>query len=220
MEMRVARSRGELEAAIALVHAEYRKRGYVADEGGLGVLLHKALRRAATFVCVETPGVVAATATVVPDSPLGLPMDECYAAEMASLRGHGSCCEVVMLASSSEAFGTRATRSAVPPIFSFFKVLLDYSMRVLAADFMCIAVNPRHAAAFDYILFEPLGGLRSYRSVNGAPAVAKFLDLATLMARLAEPGRERQNAVFGGEATDPSAFEGRFELGARGGSDS
>lgn len=214
MEFRVARNREELEAAFALVYREYRKRGYVEGaKSGLRVILHNALPRTACFVGIDDSGRVAATATIVPDSPLGLPMDDCYRAEMDILRAKGKPCEVVMLASDFGSARGPRPRPIVPPIFSFFKVLLDYAMIVLAADYLCAAVNPRHAAAFRYILFQPLGGRRSYRSVNDAPAVAEFLDLRTLMSRLRESGHEIQNAAFGGAPTDPSRFEDKLAFG-------
>ncbi|HUI70532.1 MAG TPA: hypothetical protein VL354_08400, partial [Spirochaetia bacterium] len=96
----------------------------------------------------------------------------------------------------------------------FFKVMLDFAMVVLRADFLCVAINPRHGAAFRHLLFENLGGNRPYRGANDAPSVARYLNLRTLFQRLEEPGREPVRAVFGPPVADPAEFAGRYTLRA------
>lgn len=212
MEFRVARTREELEAAFSLVHREYCKRGYVEDgESNLRVILHNALPQTATFVALGD-GRVQGTATVVPDSPLGLPMDECYRVEMTGLRNQGKVCEIVMLALETRQNPERPERRSAPAVFHLFKVLVDYAKFVLAADFICVAVNPRHEAAFDHFHFQSLGGLKTYRSVNGAPALAKYLELASLKNGTRPTEGENRDAVFGGKPTEGSAYADKFTL--------
>jgi hypothetical protein len=214
MEFRVARTREELEAAFSLVHREYCKRGYVEDgDSSLRVILHNALPQTATFVALDEGGRVRGTATVVPDSQLGLPMDECYRDEMTFLRERGKVCEIVMLALETGQNPERTERrSASPAVFRLFKVLVDYARLVLEADFICVAVNPRHEAAFDHFHFQSLGGLKTYRSVNGAPALAKYLEFASLEKGTWKTDGENRHAVFGGPPTDSWAYEGKFAL--------
>jgi hypothetical protein len=52
---------------------------------------------------------------------------------------------------------------------------------------LCIAVNPRHSAFYRKAFhFQDIGGLKQYRKVNGAPAVALRLDLALARSLIRE----------------------------------
>jgi hypothetical protein len=56
--------------------------------------------------------------------------------------------------------------------------------RIAGVDDLCIAVHPRHVPFYQLRwLFEVLGGLRTYETVNGALAMALRLDLRTLEER-------------------------------------
>ncbi len=182
VEYRVARTRGELEAAYALVYKEYLKRDYIKHEGEyLKLSIFNALPQTTTFIALLDKQLVA-TATVVPDSPLGLPMDKIYHEELCLLRQRSEkICEVSMLASDTELFqgGLSMMLNAKKLffIFNLFKIIFDYAREVAKLDYMCITINPKHNLTYEYILFKDLGGLKVYDTVNNAPAIAKYLDL-------------------------------------------
>jgi hypothetical protein len=78
IEYRVARTREELEKAYSLVYKEYLRRGYVKQNAsGLRISIYNALPQTTTFISIIEKEIIA-TATVIPDSYLGLPMDEIY----------------------------------------------------------------------------------------------------------------------------------------------
>lgn len=182
VDYRVARTREELEAAYALVYKEYFKRGYIKSDGEhLKLSIYNALPQTTTFIALLDKQLVA-TATVVPDSPLGLPMDKIYHEELCLLRQRNSkICEVTMLASDTEFFqeGISIMLNAKKLffIFNLFKIIFDYARDIANLDHICITINPKHNLTYEYILFKDLGGLKQYDTVNNAPAVAKYLDL-------------------------------------------
>ena len=52
---------------------------------------------------------------------------------------------------------------------------------------LCIAINPHHESFYRKAFgFEPIGGLKQYGKVNGAPALALRLDLDLLRTFISE----------------------------------
>ncbi len=179
---RVAQRREELEMAARLVHHEYAKRGYVADPtSDLKLSLHNALPQTTTFVAMLA-GEVIGTITVIPDSPLGLPMDGVYHKELDGLRRQGRClAEVSMLAVRTDLFGRGVflmlNSKKLFLVFSLFKLMFDYIRFLTSITTLCIAVHPKHELIYRFLLFHDLAGERSYPSANKNPAIAKMLDL-------------------------------------------
>jgi len=136
----------------------------------------------------------------VPDTQLGLPMDALYGQELKELRKrYSKLCEVVLLASENKE--NRA--------FSFFKVIVDFARDMIGADLMCIVVNPQYNLAYKRLLFQDLGGLKFYDRVNGAPAVAKYLEISRVKKdRLKTPvERFKRKFIFGPEDIPHFTFE-------------
>jgi len=183
IDYRVARTRKEIEDAYRLVYEEYLKREYVEKSASqMRYSLFNADPQTTTFIAVSD-GEVLATATIIIDSPLGLPMDSIYRKEVDLLfrQGKKSICEVSMLASKTELFngGTSMMLNAKKLFFVFFlfKAIYDYVRLVLQLDYMCITLNPKHSLTYDFLLFKDFGGLKNYDGVQGAPALAKALDV-------------------------------------------
>ncbi len=218
VEYRVARSREELEDAFHLVYQEYLKQGYInEDPTEMRFLLHNALPGTTTFVAL-VDGVVTATATVIEDSPLQLPMDELYHQELQALREDGKkICEVSMLANNSELFSEQTpmmlNAKKMFLIFFLFKHIFDYVRTKMCADCICIMVNPKHANAYDSLLFQDLGGLQRYGKVNGAPAVAKYLSVQSVDPQQISLKRQSLYKMFLSGKVDPEKFSSKFTFG-------
>lgn len=184
VDYRVARTRQELEGAFTLVYKEYLRRNYIRPDGeAIKLSIFNALPQTTTFIALFDKQIVA-TASVVLDSPIGLPMDKIYHEELCSLRQQGNkVCEVSMLASDTQIFqgGTSLMLNAKKLffIFNLFKVIFDYAGELAKMDYICITINPKHNLTYEYILFKDLGGLKVYDTVNNAPAIAKCLNLKT-----------------------------------------
>jgi hypothetical protein len=184
-------SSAEREACFRLVHAQYVDRGYAEpDPSGRRVLLHQALATTRMFRVTSAARVVA-TVTLVPDSVLGLPMDDLYAAELRPLRAAGRrLSEVSALAAAA---GTGAVTIA-----HLMSQLVLYAEELGRVDDLCVTVNPRHIRFYERLGFTRLGSLKRYAAVNGAPAVALRLDLRAALSTAGERPAAARRFLVGG----------------------
>jgi len=219
IEYRVARSRDELAQAFHLVYEEYLKQGYIHEHPSkMRLSLHNLVPETTTFIA-KVDSTVVATATVIPDSPLGLPMDELYREELAGLRDSGErLCEVSMLAHSSDLLSDKVplmfNAKKMFLIFFLFKHVFDYAVQEEALDYICITVNPKHSAIYDSLLFKNLDDqVKYYGKVNGAPAIAKVLNLSTIEQESALSKRHNMHKMFFSGRTDPRRFDEKFRFG-------
>ncbi len=169
-----AMGRDELEQAYGLVYVNYRQQGYIArNPARIRMSVFNAFPSTVTFVG-KLRGDVVATVTLVPDTPVGLPMDAIYHDEVQSLRDQRrKLAEVTMLADRRHEL-----RRSLPVLMSLMKQVFDYATLILELNDLCITINPRHESYYRrYLPFEPMGGLKAYPSVRNNPALAQRLDL-------------------------------------------
>jgi hypothetical protein len=170
-----------LDAAFRLTHDQYVRCGYMQPHpSGRRLSLHHALPSTRVFVARAEEAVLG-TLSIIEDSPLGLPMDEIYSAELGGLRAQGR-----RIAEVSALVMDPATRHWDPArLMRLVRLALLYAAVGAALDDVCIAVNPRHVSFYRRVLhFVTLGDLKTYEKVNGAPAVALRLDLHGARAAL------------------------------------
>lgn len=211
IKCRVARTREELEKAYNLVYKEYYKRAYTSEiPSRMRFSIHNALPETTTFVAVTDSSEIASTATIIPDSPLGLPMDKIYTNELNQLRNQGKkLCEISMLASDSRQLSREPLSSPLKrllPLFMLFKAVLDYSLSMLKTDIMCITIHPKYKDAFNELAFRDLSGIKSYPDANGAPAIGMCVDMHALPRDFSLPGKEKLYEIFVLNTTDPARF--------------
>jgi len=215
IEYRVARTREEVEESYSLVYKEYLKRGYLNEDASkMRVSPYNMLPQTTTFIGIVGKNVIS-TATVIVDSPLGLPMDEIYHNELIPVReAKKKICEISMLASDSELFssGVSMMLNAKKMFFIFFlfKLILDYCKEVMDLDYLCITINPKHKMTYDLLFFKDLGGLKTYHFANEAPAIAKYLDLHTIEDNCKNNDKTGLFKMFFSGNTDPEKFKGKF----------
>ena len=205
--VRPALSRDELEQAFRLVYASYRQRSYIPPHpSGVRLSPFNAFPGTVTFISM-LQGQAVATVTLVPDTPVGLPMDEIYHEEAQALRDEGRrITEVTMLADRR-----RELRRALPMLLEMMKCVFDYATLVLGANDICITINPRHEDYYErWLLFRPLGGLKEYPSVRNNPALAKRLDLDT--ARAECEGKPDLIAHFFTDRTPVELLESAYRM--------
>lgn len=213
---RVARTREELEDAFSLVYKEYLARGYIPKgyKSKLRVSLYNANPTTTTFIAKQRNKVVAGV-TLIPDSPLGVPMDKLYKEELDALRKQGcKIAEVSQLSIDSKLFGrgffSMFNFNKLIFIFRLFKVVLDYALEVDKLTDLCIAINPKQQFLYKFIYFEQIGGLKYYGSVNRAPAIAMRLKLTGLEDRARV--KRGLHKIYFGNKTDAKLFEGKLRL--------
>jgi hypothetical protein len=173
LDFGLATDPSSLAQAFRLQHDQYVAHAYMDPHpSGWRLSLYNALPETRVFVARSDDRVVA-TMTLIPDSPLGLPMDEIYADELRQLRDEGRDLAEV----SGLAMDSAYQASGIAILLRLTRMMVIQAVQT-ESD-LCIAVNPHHAAFYRKAFhFQAIGGLKQYRKVNGAPAVALRLDLA------------------------------------------
>ncbi|MCK4810083.1 MAG: hypothetical protein KAS99_04010 [Candidatus Omnitrophica bacterium] len=215
VEYRVVRNKEELKKSCALVYNEYIKRGYMEKNfSGLRISIYNAFPQTTTFIAIVEHEVIA-TATIIPDLSFGLPMETTYHEELERFRKENKkICEISMLASDTDLFSSGASMMLQSKkmffIFFLFKLIFDYAKNILNLDNICITINPKHNLTYDFLLFKNMGGLKTYCDANGAPAIAKSLDLNSIEKECQEKKKEGIARMFFRRKTDPEKFSGKF----------
>lgn len=163
----VANIRELRERAWRLVYDAYLSKGYMQqDASGMRVLPQDALAETTTFLmerratgpaCADT-GAAVATLTVIPDSPLGLPMDDLYRRELDELRSAGrKPWELGKFVSVGGKNGENGHRTQI--LLHLFKLGYLTARRLGGATDFVVTVNPRHEAYYrKVLLFKRMGG--------------------------------------------------------------
>ena len=177
----LATQREHFEQAFRLVYREYLRKGYcAANPFQMRIILHNALPETVTF-CLWRNDILLGTASVVADSPMGLPMEDVYPDEVRTLRNKGrKLCEVSLLALNSEVIGKGILplyfAERLRALFHLFKPIFWYARKTLGFTDLCIAMNPTHKMLYSSLHFEQFGGEKVYQSVNGNPSIAMRLN--------------------------------------------
>ena len=173
----------ELRDAAHLVYREYLRRGYMGpNHAQLKLTIFHALPETAVFVAKDPAGHVVGTLTLIPDSPLGLPMDGAYREELNTLRAGGQrLAEASMLALDGQVLrraGLPIFRAATQAVtLQLFKVMFDYLRARTPTTELAACFHPRHEVLYDWLQLQPLGGRKPYALANGRPAVARHLNV-------------------------------------------
>jgi len=158
----------DLLESLTLVQRRYELRGYLpTGEECADLTLFHVLPGSRTVV-VRVGSRIVATATYVPDSPLGLPADLVFSDSLAAIRAEGR--RMVEISGLAIDEGIRAEDRGRVGIW-LFQVLEEMARRS-GVDDMVITVNPRHVSYYSRRLgFAPMDGPRPHPSVQGAEAV-------------------------------------------------
>lgn len=181
-EMIVANTRSEREEAYSLVHRVYASQGFTeSNESSLWYSIHNALPETVTFLVRNSDGQAVASGTVIPDSPLGLPMERMYVDEVEALRKSGRrVCEINSLVSTvtDEGWHSRIV------ILKVFSAAFAYARNVIGFDDLVCVTSPEHARFYSHVLMlDQVGGLRQDPHANGADSIALRLDVTTAEER-------------------------------------
>lgn len=164
-------------------HQAYEKSGIVEPvKDGLWVTLHDALPETTTLIAEDRHGNLAGALTIVFDSPIGLPADSLFPAEMNSIRKTDSrICELI-------SFGTSETmRASVKILAGLLYSSYLFALHARKATDFVITVHERYERFYcSNLLFSRKGPVRSYEKVNNEPTVLLQLPLKL-------PDKLRQN---------------------------
>ncbi len=179
---KVADSACELLESYHLLYHEYVNAGYARENKNEILVTKHHLYPKTTVLLAKSESSVISTATLVPDSnQFGLPMDDLYGKELASLRRQRrKVVEVCSLASSTHRFSRIG-------IQNFTRLLFLYCV-FQDVDDVCVMVNPKHVPIYKRLCdLELFGDEKHYHKVN-APAVALRADVAAVRERLGSNG--------------------------------
>ena len=180
--------REQFEEAFRVVYQEYLRKGYCSPNPlGIRASIFNALPEVATF-CFWRQDKLLATASLIPDSEMGLPLEQVYPKEIEALRKQGrKLCEVSLLALNSN----EISKGILPLYFAerlralyhLFKPIFWYARNTIAHTDLCIAFNPVHKPLYTSLHFEQFGEERVYESVNGNPSIAMRLNFDDIEQR-------------------------------------
>lgn len=156
LEVRRALTVEDLEQAYRLVHECFAAAGYIEPHPtGLRVRAFSVLPDTALYIAVAD-GKVVGTLSMIPDGPLGLPMEQAFETEIERLRYSGRrLVEVSDLAIDENYRNLRV-------LTELTRCAMAHALFIGAEDAV-VAVSPSHSGFFEGILqFESLGHARSY----------------------------------------------------------
>jgi N-acyl amino acid synthase FeeM len=182
LELGVAADRTALDTAFRLVHDQYLWRGFITEPHPTGrrLNLRHALPATRVFLARAADRVVG-TASLIPDSPLGLPMEDVFGPEVRALRAEGRRLgEISALAMDADrrAYG-------LPALVRLLRLVVVYALDVGGLDDVCMAVRPQHAAFYRQLgACRLMGEPRDYPKVHIDGAVGLRLDLHHVRAQM------------------------------------
>jgi hypothetical protein len=155
--IRVARNPQEIAEANALVCRNYIDEGYWDDDHLFRTNPHMYSPMRTVFV-IACQDQLLGTASIVSDSPDGLPVDKAHAASIEKFRVLGQrLAEVSALAIRRDCQQQRTL------VLFLFKFLYQYSFYYARIDRFLIATNPRHALFYRSVYcFDDLPGGENY----------------------------------------------------------
>lgn len=176
LEVRIARTKDELENAFRLLHDAYVKAELMRpDPSGLRVTKYHALPTTTTIIALWN-GEVVGTMSLIRRGAFGLPMESIF--DLTSyIKTGANILEASALAVRPDFSGRRSEI-----LFPMCRYLHDYSVKYFGTDYIGIAVNPTWMTFYKGILlFNELKQRRveNYQFVNGAPAAGGVLNLRT-----------------------------------------
>ena len=183
---KIATKKNELEDAFALVWNNYVDTGLQRNDGiGIRFTKYHLLPDTRVFVAkfheelaegrpdkFKGKGICVGTVTLVVDGPMGLPMEEFCASEIAEMRAEGrTIAEVV-------AFAVNAKYARYKVFLHMFKLLFQFAEMKGVTD-ICCSVTERHVKFYRKVcLFEPIGELMPYSAAYKLKVQGHRLDIA------------------------------------------
>lgn len=144
IQVRLAQTDEEIQAANRLVRTNYVEKGYWEPSEQDNQYLRSAQRT--VFVMLDGNDVVG-TASILRDSAAGLPSDRFDAAAMAALRQTGDKLAEVSALAIDKALADQKTL-----VLFLFKYVIQYSFYYTDLDRFVVSCTPRHAAFYESVI--------------------------------------------------------------------
>jgi hypothetical protein len=173
IELKIASTRAEREAAFELTYGAYVRAGLCESHvSGLRATRFQLLSSTDILIAQQGDEVIS-TLSLVRDGSLGLPMEQVYAEEVATRRDVG-----LRLAEVSCLADRRQSTARNFGLYCDLCSLMVQLAQKLDIDQLLAVVHPRHAPLYRrYMGFQQIGDYHDYPAVRGNPGVALSLDL-------------------------------------------
>lgn len=173
LEIRIASTEEDLEAAFSLLYDVYAKAGFMRPQPSRMRILPQHLLPQTSTLVARWNGKVVATVSLIRDNPMGLPMEKHFSLQEQRAGGK-VLAEVSSLAIDPAFHGLNNDIT-----FPLFRFLYQYATSCFGIQKFVIATHPRTLGLYrSLMLFEPFGRtIERYEPANGAPAVGLILDL-------------------------------------------
>jgi hypothetical protein len=173
---RIAGNRKDRVAAFKLVHHRYVQAELIRPNPfGLRVTPYHFLPTTNVFVAVAGSRTIC-TVTLIGDGEYGLPMESIYPQEILERRRQNLYIGEV----SCLAFEPMSMNQFLLVFMRLTRLMAQHA-RAYGMDQFVIAVHPRHARFYQRMMgFDQIGPLKTYPSVQNAPAVACCLNFAAI----------------------------------------
>lgn len=179
LHFREARTKEELERCYEIVYYEWEKAGYLSGGTPLRYSLYNALPQTTTFAGIKN-GKIFMTATIIPDSQIGMPIDIIFHDKLSDYRNNNKkIAEVSMLAFDSIGTegGKNVSMQRMVTLMQMFNTIFSYA-RCQKIDMLCVKVHPKHADSYERLLFKDFGDTRDNPLVKNMPVTGKILDIS------------------------------------------
>lgn len=193
-----ATTREQRERAYRLAYRVYERLGYVDPKsGGLNVSPYDVQDATLTLLATDALGQDVGTVTLVFDSREGLPSDEIYGPEIATLRRKGArLVEAVRYCVDTERVHSNFLMRRL------LNMIFLYASRIGRCDYLINECNPHHKVFYQRkLLFEQVGSERPCLRVNGAPAVLLLLDLEVYRKNVQQFGGKHGTQIASSQRT-------------------
>ncbi len=207
-QIRAAENITHLREAFRLVHQRYFELGYMrASISGMRFSAFELLPTTRTFVALEK-GDVVSTASLVLDTPVGLPSEASFETEIGTLRDRGRViAEGTMFAadvSRSDIEGKRLSLEVMKHVFQW--------CNSLEIDDLLLVVNPKHLSFWsEFMGFDVISSVKPCSHVKGNDGFLVRLNMRAIRHKELEPSPMAAK-VFNGSKSLSSCSVNHFTL--------
>lgn len=176
LSFKIADTEEELESSFRLLHDSYVELGYMPPNKSNMRITYYHMLPSTTNLIAKYNDKVIATVSIIRDSAQGLPLESEF--NLEEYRKNKSTLAEI----SSLVVDRQYRHEGGRILFPLLKFLWLYCYYYFAIDYIVMATHPKLADMFDaIILFSPLSEkiVPNYGFANGAPAVARILNLKT-----------------------------------------
>ena len=180
LDIKLARSRDELNQAFQLTYRSYIRSGLAADNPSGLRLTPYHLLPSSDVIVAKLRNTVCSTLSVFGDGEQGIPMESMYSREIKTLRDRG-----LRLAEVGSLADRRAKPSRFASTFAEMARFLAQISAVRNYDALVVAVHPKHARMYKRVIgFKQIGDHTDCPYANGNPAEALYLCFDEMPPRL------------------------------------